>query len=185
MKSLNEIINGCKKRDERAEHELYRKFSAWLLGVSMRYCSNRPDAEDVLQEVFVKVYNAIPMVEYHNDAQFYAWMKTICVNTALTFIKRKITFSAEIDDCINIRAQEDNETESNDTRMIVLDCLQRLPHGYRTVINLYVFEEKNHKEIAVLLGISESTSKTQLFKARKMMKQMLDQYGIKNEVYER
>jgi RNA polymerase sigma-70 factor, ECF subfamily len=187
MEKLSEIVSGCKKNNEQAEFELYHVSAKWLMGVCMRYCSDRKDAEDILQETFIKVYNSINDVEFKSDKQFYSWMKTICVNTALNQLRRsKLFLNEDIEDA-DLRGYCDSieKTESNDVQNYILTLLQRLPAGYRTVLNLYVFEEMEHKEIAKMLNISESTSKTQLLKARKMFKKMLELSGIKTKIYER
>jgi RNA polymerase sigma factor (sigma-70 family) len=187
MEKLAEIVSGCKKNDEQAEYELYNVSAKWLMGVCMRYCSDRKDAEDILQETFIKVYSCINDVEFKSDKQFYSWMKTVCVNTALNQLRRSKAFLNDDIDEIDLPGYScsPEKTESNDIQKYILSLLQHLPAGYRTVLNLYVFEEMEHKEIAKMLNISESTSKTQLLKARKMFKKMLELSGIKTQIYVR
>ena len=186
MDKLAEIVSGCKTYNESSENELYRISAKWLLGVCMRYCNNRSDAEDLLQETFIKIFKSIKNVEYTCDKQFYSWMKTVCVNTALNQLRgSKGFYNDSIDENDPALYCYPHEiTESDDIQDHIMMLLQRLPAGYRTVLNLFVFEEMEHREISKMMNISESTSKTQLFKARKMFKKMLEKSGIKTNIYE-
>jgi RNA polymerase sigma-70 factor, ECF subfamily len=169
------LINGCKKGDKESFRQLFQKHSPWMMGICLRYCRNRNDAQDVMQETMIKVFNAITDFNFQSDPQFIAWMKRIAVNTSLNFIRSQakdnfisldenfngITVSEEIED------YSETKTLSHEK---LLEMINEMPAGYRAVFNMYVFEQMSHKEIAQELRISENTSKTQLLKARGFLK---------------
>lgn len=144
------------------------------------------DAEDVLQEALVKVFSGIGKFEWVNEAMFRAWLKRIVVNAALNHIREmtKVTFIS-IEDNLSLPSSDDeadiSPVENLNPEELLLH-IQALPEGYRVVFNLYVFEKFSHKDIAEQLGISENTSKTQLLKARRLLKkrvfEKLNNYAV-------
>jgi RNA polymerase sigma factor (sigma-70 family) len=175
------IIEGCIAGKRSAQNALYRKFSAMMLSVCMRYAQNRDEAEDILQEAFIKIFQNI--AGFRGEGSFEGWMKRIMINHALNHYRKnkKTPFTQDINE-INeqdILGKEEiqghHEPVSAD---ILLSLIQLLPQGYRMVFNLYVFEEYSHKEIAKELNISESTSKTQLLKARRMLRRKLSELNL-------
>lgn len=174
MTEDGKIIKGCKAGKRRAFNLLYSKYAATMLGVCLRYSKDHPEAEDILQEGFIKVFTKIN--SFRGDGSLEGWIRRIMVNTAITFIKqRKNLGFTEID---NMEVT-DNETpdELPETSVVsqedLISIVQSLPEGYRMVLNLYVFENHSHKEISALLDISENTSKTQLHKARRFIRKAL------------
>jgi RNA polymerase sigma factor (sigma-70 family) len=170
------IIEGCLAGKRRAQSQLYNKFSAGMLGICLRYCRNLEDAEDVLQEGFIKVFRSIH--SFRGEGSIGGWIKRIMINTAITHIKKIMTTGygqVELNDTIDFEEPEDEEIvfQPVDSERL-LTYIQELPEGYRTVLNLYVFEGYTHKEIAESLSISENTSKTQLFKARKFLRNKIE-----------
>lgn len=170
------IIEGCIAGKRNAQSQLYEKFSRGMLGVCLRYCSNLEDAEDVLQEGFIKVFRSIHT--FRGESYIGAWIKRIMINTAISYNKKIMSSGltkADMPDADFLGEQESEEIiiHSVDPEKL-LAYIQELPEGYRTVLNLYVFEGYTHKEIGESLGISENTSKTQLFKARAYLRNKLE-----------
>lgn len=181
MMSVEEIVSGCKRGRRKAQRALYDKYSKAMLGIAMRYSRNVSEAEDALQEAFIRIYKYIVDFDGDNEGALTAWVKTVVVNTTLSYNRKqkKHHFTQDIDD-LQVGAGEDDyslileelDGKSN-LQQIVLNAMQQLPDGYRNVFNLYVFEGYQHKEIAEILGVSESTSKSQLLKARKFLQKLI------------
>lgn len=172
-----DIIAGCKQGKRFAQNELYNRYCGAMLGIAMRYSTNKSEAEDALQDSFVKIYKNIVKFEGRRDGSLTTWIKTIVVNTTLSLNKKnkKHNFTENVEDYhLKTERQAENRDEEVKTlqEKIVL-ALDRLPLGYKTVFNLYVMEGYKHKEIAEILSISENTSKSQLSKARKQIKKTL------------
>lgn len=177
------IIEGCIAGKRSAQSQLYHKFSAGMLGVCLRYCRNLEDAEDVLQEGFIKVFRSIHT--FRGESFIGSWIKRIMINTAITHNKKVMSLEllkTEMPDADFLGEQENEEIVIHAVEPEkLLAHIQGLPEGYRTVLNLYVFEGYTHKEIAESLGISENTSKTQLFKARAYLRNKLEPATVKKE----
>ena len=152
-----------------------------MMAICLRYAQSRDEAEDILSEAFLKIFKY--MGTYRNEGSFEGWMKRIMINHALNYYRRnrKNPFLETIDAISETDILKD-ETPSSDhapvSAEVLLALIQKLPRGYRMVFNLYVFEEYSHKEIGVMLGISENTSKTQLLKARKMLRKKMFEMNI-------
>jgi len=179
MISEEELIEGCKKGKRWAQSELYNRYSASMLGVSMRYCRNVSEAEDALQEAFIRIFKYVKNFEGRHEGSLSAWIKTIVVNTTLSHNRnnKKHHYTEDIDD-VQVSADttplfDDEMDVSRRKQEAIMKSMQELPVGYRTVFNLYVVEGYTHKEIAEILDISENTSKSQLSKARKYLKKLL------------
>ena len=178
------IIEGCIAGKRDAQSALYRKYVSVMMAVCMRYAQSRDEAEDILSEAFLKIFTNIRSYRY--EGSFEGWMKRIMINHALNYY-RKNRRSPFLEDIGEIKETDiiDGEPRSADHSPVSAETLttliQMLPRGYKMVFNLYVFEEYSHKEISQMLQISESTSKTQLLKARKMLrKKLYDLNLIKN-----
>lgn len=163
---------------------LYVNYSPALLSVCLRYCGNLADAEDVLHDGFIKIIRNLPKFKHRSNGTLESWMKRIMVNTALNYIRdhskeKKFLDIDPISERINIAELEDtwfDELAGKINPDKVMEMICELPPGYRTVFNLYVFESYSHREIAGLLGCSENTSKSQLSKARGMLRKRLDHF---------
>jgi RNA polymerase sigma-70 factor, ECF subfamily len=180
-----ELIEGCVKAHKSAQDLLYRQYSPRLYGVCLRYTGNRTEAQDVLQDTLVKIYKNIHKLKCDSEKPFYLWMHKIAVNTALNYIRDNSNNNHSLD----IDEQESEFTDDTgeekfsfyDNLLEMVDAakllcfMQEMPCGYRTVFNLYAIENHSHKEIAEELNISVNTSKTQLFKARKMLAQKINE----------
>jgi RNA polymerase sigma-70 factor (ECF subfamily) len=174
MKALHGTANSVES--------LYVKYAPALLSVCLRYCGNLADAEDVLHDGFIKIIRNLPTFRLRANGTFEAWMKRIMVNTALNYIRdhakeKKFLDIDPLIEQINIEEPEDtlfDELVGKINPDKVMEMICELPPGYRTVFNLYVFESYSHREIAGLLGCSENTSKSQLSKARGILRKRLD-----------
>lgn len=179
------IIKGCIAGKRSAQNALYRKFSAMMLSVCMRYAQNRDEAEDILQEAFIKIFQNI--ATFRGEGSFEGWMKRIMINHALNHYRKnkKIPFHQDIDEINEQEILNKEEVSGHHEPVsaeILLSLIQLLPQGYRMVFNLYVFEEYSHKEIANELNISENTSKTQLLKARRMLRRRLSELNLMKNI---
>jgi RNA polymerase sigma factor (sigma-70 family) len=167
------ILKGCKAGDHKAFEELYKTWYRVLLGVAMRYARNRQEAEDILQDAFIKVFHSIG--SYRGEGSFEGWLKRVVRNTAINHYRSRIKFDLYID----FAGQEESLNDGSDTKDVI-SLLNKLPEGYRMVINLYFIDGCTHKEIAELLNISTGTSKSQLFKAKQYLKELLENDYLKN-----
>ena len=175
-----QIVEGCIAGKRRSQSQLYKQLAPVMLGVCMRYCHNRVEAEDVLQEAFIKVFRNIKSLQ--KPAAVVGWVRSIMVNTALTHYKKNKIYHEEIiDDNIPDADYSEEENMNQVDPKILMELIQSLPEGYKMVLNLYVFEGYTHREIAEILEISENTSKSQLSKARKYIRKKLDAMNMLNK----
>lgn len=162
------------KGNRQAFDAVYAAFSAAMFGVCLRYTRCQDDAQDVLQEAFIRVYKHCD--QYSPEKPLAAWIKTITINAALSYIRKNYRFELHEEEEF-FDGQQELTFEAEDRELLktkLLQVLNRLPDGYRTVFNLFVIENLTHKEIAEYLSISENTSKTQFFKAKKMILSLLE-----------
>jgi len=171
--SEEELIKGCISEKRECQKLLYQKFAGKMLAVCFRYCKNRDEAEDILQEGFIKVFKNIG--KFQNLGSFEGWIRRIMVNTALEEIRRKKNQLLTDDiDTIYVQPESDIRTEENINAKELVKLIQALPAGYQVVFNLSVIEGYTHKEIAGMLGINEGTSKSQLAKARTYLQRLIN-----------
>jgi RNA polymerase sigma-70 factor (ECF subfamily) len=182
MESEEAIIRSCIEGDKQSYKKLYDAYSSKMMAVSMRYFPNRINAEDVLHNAWLKIFEKIE--SFRGDGSLEGWMKRIVANEAINEIRRinKQGKWLSFDDSLYenaVNQTSDNFLEEEDVGHFhlsaeqLLDALHELPEGYRTIFNLYVFEKMKHQEIAKLLGISKNTSKSQLHKARLLLRKSL------------
>jgi len=163
-------VAACLKGNRTAQRQVYEHYAGKMLGVCLRYVRGREDAEEVLALAFVKVFAR--MADYRSEGSFEGWIRTIVVREALTFLRtHKNVFDALEEDRLD--APSLATTDDQHGLDALLQLVQALPTGYRTVFNLHALEGYSHQEIAVMLNISESTSKSQLFKARNTLQMWL------------
>jgi len=171
MNELQEIIDGCKQSDRLAQQKLYEKYAPRFLAVCMRYLPRRDEAEDALTEAFLKIFEKIDT--YNQQGSFEGWMRRVLVNECLMVLRKKKRlpyFESPDDAVIPVSAKGMSDLIHAD----LLNLLNYLPDGYRTVFSLYVLDGFKHREIAEILGISINTSKSQLILARKRMVELLE-----------
>jgi len=162
-----ELISGCRKQDRHCQEALYKFYAAKMYAVCLRYADNKHYAEDILQEGFVKVFNNIS--KFRNEGSFEGWIRRIMVNTAIEFIRKTAVYLKEFEIEKVVHYRDDFDVVNKLCADDLMKIIQSLPTGYRTVFNLYAIEGYAHKEISVMLGISEGTSKSQLARARYML----------------
>lgn len=173
MDEIKDIIEGCVRGEKRSQDRLYRKFASLLYGICLRYAKNKMEAEDVLQEVFVKIYNNIS--SYHHDGSFEGWLRRIAVNTSITYYRKNLkhAFQEDIDEMVQHKNDPVHFDDLEFTQEELMTCIGKLPTGYKTVFNLYVIEGFMHKEIADMLNIDVNTSKSQLSRAKSHLQKEL------------
>jgi len=175
MLTDQDLVKECRKSNAAAQKMLYYKYAPIMKGLCIRYCNNPEDTKDVLQEGFIKVFSNIN--SFSGKGSLEGWIKTIIINTALSHYRK--TKKLIFEDINNIQdpSELDNEEEIEnmefdfkDLRIAdLIESLQKLPQEFSLVFNLYYIENNSHKEIAKLLSIKERTSRTRLFRARKML----------------
>ena len=168
----HKFLEKLKQKDVLACKQLYLQYADAMYNICLRILQHQAEAEDALQEAFIKVFNNIQ--QYRNESSIGSWIKQIVTNTCLNVLKkRKIIFN-ELDDNVELSETEsDNNNETDFSIDDIKKAIEELPQGYRVVFNLYMFEDYSHKQIADMLEISESTAKTQLFKAKRKLKELL------------
>lgn len=180
-----QVIERARNGDRKAVKQIYDRFSSYLTATCARFITNENDLRDVLQDGFVKIFTSLDQFVYRGEGSLKAWARQIMVNQCLKLMRSKrrsvpIMFEENLKD---LEVVEDDDEGPPDIHNVPAEVLQRmireLPEGYRTVLNLFVVEEKSHKEIASLLGITESTSASQFFRARKILADKLKEYLIK------
>lgn len=171
------LLQGCRNNDPTAQQELYHRYSPRMLSVCYRYSKSREDAEDMLQEAFIKIFTQISQFESRGSLE--GWMLRIVVHTCINHLKKNKKFNDSIDLAFagNIVIREDNMQGMMQAKQIV-ECIRTLPIGYRTVLNLYAIEGYSHKEIGSLLDIEESTSRSQYTRAKQMLENLLTKKSI-------
>jgi RNA polymerase sigma-70 factor (ECF subfamily) len=178
-----DLIRKAIARDTGAIEALYDRHAPSLLSVCMRYCGNRDDAEDILHDGFIKIIQKIQTFKVRSDGSLEAWMRRIMINTSLNFLRSRMKEKNFVDigpiiDLIDLHDEESADPEEiylKLERKKIMEIICDLPAGYRTVFNLYVFEQYGHREIAELLQCSENTSKSQLSKARALLRKKMNQ----------
>lgn len=175
--TLNELIIQCKKQDAKAQGELYSQYNRILFAICLRYSPNYADAEDNLQDAFLTIFKKIE--QYNGKGSFEGWMKRVTVNTVLQKYRKQRSF--EIVDEAQIEDEEEVEIESEEIPLdFLLKIVQELPDRYRLVFSMYVMDGYQHKEIAEMLGISDGTSKSNLARARMILKNKIEEYNAKH-----
>jgi RNA polymerase sigma-70 factor (ECF subfamily) len=161
------------KGNRQAQNQLYQKYKAILFGICLRYANSREEAEDILQEGFIKIFS--DLYQYQPIGPLGGWMRKVVVNVALQHIRKNKKFRIfENHEQVIASYNPDLEIFKNNREEAILKIVQQLPEGYRLIFNLYVIEEFSHREIAEKLGITVSTSKSQYSRARAALRSMLE-----------
>jgi RNA polymerase sigma-70 factor (ECF subfamily) len=166
------MLQGCLDNLATAQEALYNRFSPRMLGVCYRYAHSREDAEDMLQEGFMKVFAQIH--QFKNTGALEGWIRKILVHTCINILKKNKKFSDSVDliHADNLHLNGNNIPSMLQAKQVV-ECIRLLPLGYRTVLNLYAIEGFSHREISDILDIEESTSRSQYTRARGMLEEIL------------
>lgn len=171
-----DLIDACKRGDTKAQFEIYRLYYKALYNSCLRILNDTQEAEDVMQEAFLSAFDKI--ATYKGEVSFGSWLKRIVVNRALDYLKKNKIESLPIDD--KIHQLTDEESQSEDATIdgnveTIKKAMNQLPSGYRIVLNLYLIEAYDHEEIAEILNIAASTSRSQYNRAKKKLIQILSQ----------
>ena len=174
MEAEQLLVSKIKEGDRAAMRTLYDRYSGYVVAVALRYVPDRDDVQDVVQDSFVKIFSSIGRFEYRGDGALKAWMARIVANQALDFLykRRALDTSRNIPD-VPDEPEPDIGGVSDE---VLMELIGKLPPGYRVVLNLFVFEQMSHKEIAKRLGIKENSSASQYFHAKKMLGKMINDY---------
>jgi RNA polymerase sigma-70 factor (ECF subfamily) len=167
-----ELIDACLRQETYAQRVLFDTYSAKLLGVCYRYASSQADAEDILQEAFVKIFNKLD--NFRRESSLETWMTRIVINTAISHLRLNKKHQNESD----LEVVENNYSFSNEQfnqidAKILMNAIQELPDNYRVVLNMFAIEGYSHKEIAEELGIPEVTSRSHFFRAKSILEKKL------------
>ncbi len=170
---LSIILQGCRQRQRSSQHELYKLFYGYGMSVAIRYLEDEAEALSVVNDAFMKVFKSIK--KYDSDKPFKPWFRRIVINTALNCIKKQAKYRKEtgMDEVQDIADREEILSQINYQELVGL--VQSLTASYRSVFNMYVIDGFRHDEIAKTLGISVSTSKSNLVRARRKLQEMLEQ----------
>lgn len=159
-----------------AFQHLYALYAGYLTAVCSRYIISEDDLHDVLQEAVIKIYTSLDKFEYRGEGSLKAWCSRIAVNESLSYLSKRAVWNDSIDEEVLAEVADEEPDVDAIPPAYLQKLIRMLPDGYRTVFNLYVFEEKSHREIAQILGIKENSSASQLFKAKKMLAEGIKRY---------
>jgi len=170
--SESDLIKGCIEGNSRMQRLLYERFSSMMYAVCLRYSENIEDANDVMQEGFIKVYKSLN--KFRSEGSFEGWVRRIFINTSIEHYRKKAKFYNVTEVSENIT--EDGELNALDALAVkdLINIINELPPGYKMVFNMHAIEGYSHKEIAGILGITEGTSKSQLARAKGVLKRILE-----------
>ncbi len=173
------LVEGCRRGDDAARKELYDRYAGRLLAVCMRYVGDRSTAEDLLHDAFIKIFGAFDRFTYRGVGSLRAWIERVTINVALEWLRQRSRRGQVLLDESRVKsdvAEPDATEVSLVPREVLMRFVGELPDGYRTVFNLYCIEEYSHREIAEMLGINEKSSSSQLFRARTLLAQKVNEY---------
>lgn len=169
----SDLIKACIAGNRAMQEELYRRFAPKMYAVCMRYANNADDAQDLLQEGFIKVYRNLE--KFRAEGSFEGWVRRVFVNTSIEHFRRKNTLYSITEKEENVIEDSDITALDNLAEKDIIALVQELSPGYRTVFNMYVVEGYSHKEIGKILGISEGTSKSQLARAKAILQKKVQE----------
>ena len=169
----SDLIKECIEGNRGAQEELYKRFAPKMYAVCMRYANNADDAQDLLQEGFIKVYKNLS--KFRAEGSFEGWVRRVFVNTSIEHFRRKNTLYSITEKEENVVEDADISALDNLAEKDIINLIRELSPGYRTVFNMYVVEGYSHKEIGNILGISEGTSKSQLARAKAILQKKVQE----------
>ena len=161
-----ELSEQCRLGNNQARKELYEQYAGRMLGICLRYTGDRDTAQDLLHDGFLKIFDSFDKFTWRGEGSLRAWMERVMVNTVLQYLRKY-----EEPDASDVEAIPQN---------VLMQFIEELPAGYRTVFNLYTFEDKSHKEIAQVLGINEKSSASQLFRAKSVLAKRVKEWIMHN-----
>lgn len=174
--SLEEIINNCKENDNKAQELLFKRYARLMMAVCIRYVKQFEDSEEIMLTGFHKFFKEIHSFKFNDENSMIGYIKTIMINECLMFLRKQKDI--RIVNCIEAEnISNENDSLQKMSANEILNLMLQLPQGYRTIFNLYAIDGYTHKEIALLLNISDGTSKSQLSKARSLLQKMIKNNG--------
>ena len=180
VETERQLLDAIRGGDRAALRRLYDRYSGYAMAIGLRYIPEREEVRDVLQDSFVKIFTGIGRFDYRGEGSLKSWVSRIVTNCSIDYLKKNehLLTTDEMPDCA-----EEEETDVGDVPPDILDgMIGQLPTGYRLVLNLFVFEQLSHREIAQRLGITESASTSQFFRAKKMLQRMVREYINKQQM---
>lgn len=178
------LLHLIQQGDEQAMHALYCRYVRYLTAVCSRYICCDEDVKDVLQEAFLKIFASVGSFEYRGAGSLKGWMTKIVLNETMKFVKRNARLDFVELEVEKMEISDDVPDTSDVPLSAIHSMIRELPDGYRLIFNLYVIEEKSHREIAELLGIKESTSASQLHRAKALLADKIKKYRMFNSMSE-
>ena len=181
-----ELVEGCKRGDDLARRQLYERYAGKLMAICMRYMGNREEAEDLLHDGYIKLYDSFDKFEWQGEGTLPVWMARVMANLALQRLRKNdvMSQSVELENTAELRDDVDRPDEGPDIEIIpkkvLMQFIEELPPGYRAVFNMHVFEGKNHIEIGKELGINNKSSASQLVRARAILKERVNEWRRNN-----
>ena len=181
-----ELVEGCKRGDDLARRQLYERYAGKLMAICMRYMGNREEAEDLLHDGYIKLYDSFDKFEWQGEGTLPAWMARVMANLALQRLRKNdvMSQSVELENTAELRDDVDRPDEGPDIEIIpkkvLMQFIEELHPGYRAVFNMHVFEGKNHIEIGKELGINNKSSASQLVRARAILKERVNEWRRNN-----
>jgi RNA polymerase sigma-70 factor (ECF subfamily) len=180
MMTEQELAKRCARGDNEARRELYEVYGARLLALCRRYARDTAEAEDMMQDSFVKIFRIIGRFQWMRPGSLYSWMARVALNLAFDSARKRKRIARDLVDVDTLKGEVADEPDYEQTASVPAEVIHRmiaeLPDGYRTVFELYCFEELSHKEIADLLGIKEKSSSASLARARGILARSIKQY---------
>ncbi|WP_455674618.1 RNA polymerase sigma factor [Phocaeicola sp.] len=176
--SENELSERCRQKDNSARKELYELYAGQMLAICCRYAGDRDTAKDLMHDGFIKAYNSFDKFTYRGEGSLKAWLARIMVNTSLEYLRKNdiLNQTLTLESVPEAPEEPDDGDIEQVPKQMLMRFIEELPPGYRTVFNLFVFEEKPHKEIARLLGINEKSSSSQFFRAKSLLAKRIKEY---------
>ena len=176
---LKKLVEACIRGERKAQHAFFKAYYGKMMAVCLRYVKDRDSAQEIVQDGFIKVFDKLELFDFRGSIE--GWMRRIFSNTAIVAIRKSKRNPFLSDQDNDFKTPAENPMEEKESLeflqlkySMALDCVNKLSPAYKTVFNLYVFEEYSHKEISEILGISEGTSKSNLAKARMNLQKMLE-----------
>lgn len=178
-----ELTELCRQGDNRARKELYEQYAGRMLGICLRYAGDRETAQDLLHDGFLKIFGSFDKFTWRGEGSLRAWMERVMVNVALQYLRKNdvMSQSMALEDAPETYEEPDASEVEAIPQQVLMHFVEELPVGYRTVFNLYTFEDKSHKEIALLLGINEKSSASQLFRAKSVLARKVKEWLMMND----
>lgn len=181
MTDYSKLIERCLKNEARAQKQLYEEFVEQMLGVCYRYTKSLADAEDILQEGFIKVFKNLHQFKFQGE--FGGWIRRIMVTTAINYLKRSIHYQQDLlylEE--SLHPISDQNPEVNIQTKDLVELIRQLPTGYQTVFNLFAVEGFTHAEIGKILGMKENTSRSQYMRARNLLIKWMEQHSVDDKI---